>query len=60
MLPPDLIQETEESDDTLNHDINEALTKTEQQHEEMMKQRRAQEELLYDNLEETAPIPVSG
>ncbi len=26
----------------------------------MTKQRRAQEELLYDNLEETAPIPVSN
>ena len=59
MLPPDLIQETNESDNTLNHDINEALTKTEQQQEETMKQRRAREELLYDNLEETAPIPVS-
>ena len=54
MLPPDLIQETDESDDTLNHDINEALTETEQQQEETMKQCRAREELLYDNLEETA------
>jgi len=60
MLPPDLIQETDESDDTLNHDINEALTKTEQQQEETMKQHRAREELLYNNLEETSPIPVSG
>jgi len=59
MLPPNLIQETGVSDDTLNHDINEALTKTKQQQEETMKQHRAGEELLYDNLEETAPIPVS-
>ena len=41
MLPPDLIQETNESDDTLNHDINEALTETKQQQEETMKKRRA-------------------
>ena len=59
MLPPALIQETDKFDDTLNHDINRALTETEQQQEETMKQRRAQEEFLYDNLEETAPIPVS-
>jgi len=59
MLPPALIQETDKFDDTLNHDINSALTETEQQQEETMKQHRAQEELLYDNLEETAPIPVS-
>jgi len=59
MLTPNLIQETNESDDTLNHDIIEALTETKQQQEETMKQRRAREELLYDNLEETAPIPVS-
>ena len=41
MFPPDLIQETNKSDDTLNHDINETLTETEQQREEMMKQCRA-------------------
>jgi hypothetical protein len=59
MLPPALHQETNKIDDTLNHDINNALTESKQQQEEMMKQRRAREELLYDNLEETAPIPVS-
>ena len=59
MLPPALIQETDEFDDSLNHNIYDALTETEQQQEETMKQRRAREELLYDNLEETAPIPVS-
>jgi hypothetical protein len=59
MLPPTLLQETNKIDDTLNHNINNALTKSEHQQEETMKQRRAQEELLYDNLRETAPIPVS-
>ena len=60
MLPPALTQETDKLDDTLNHDINDALTETKQQQEETMKQRRAREELLYDNLEETALIPVSN
>ena len=60
MLPPALIQEPGELDDALNHNINDALTKTKQQQEETMKQCRAQEELLYNNLEETAPIPVSN
>jgi DNA-binding protein YbaB len=42
MLPPALIQKTDdEFDDTLNHDINDALTETEQQQEETMKQHRA-------------------
>ena len=59
MLPPDLIQETNKSDNTLNQEINEALTETEQQQEETMKQRRAREELMYNNFEETASIPVS-
>jgi hypothetical protein len=59
MLPPALLQNTDKIDDTLNHDINNALTESEQQQEETMKQCRAQEELLYDNLKETAPIPVS-
>ena len=60
MLPPALTQEADELDDTLNHDINDALTETEQQQEEMRKQHRARAELLYDNLEEPAPIPVSN
>ncbi len=59
MLPPALTQETDELDDTLNHDIHDALTKTKQQQEETMKKCRAREELPYNNLEETAPIPVS-
>jgi hypothetical protein len=59
MLPPALIQETDELDDTLNHNINDALTETKQQLEETMKQHRAREELLYNNLAETALIPVS-
>ena len=57
--PPRPHSGTDKFDDTLNHDINRALTETEQQQEETMKQCRAQEELLYDNLEETALIPVS-
>jgi len=60
MLPPALLQETNKIDDTLNHDINNALTESKQQQEETMKQCRAREELLYHNLEETAPIPVSN
>jgi hypothetical protein len=43
----------------LNHDINDALTKTKQQQEANAKQHREQEELLYNNLEVTAPIPIS-
>jgi hypothetical protein len=61
MLPPVLIQETDKTDgNNMNHNvINNALTETKQQQEETMKQQKAQEELLYNNLEETAPIPVS-
>ena len=59
MLPPALIQETDEFDDSLNHNIYDPLTEIEQQQEETMKQCRVREELLYDNLQETAPIPVS-
>ena len=46
MLPPALIQEPGEFDDSLNHNIYNALTEIEQQQEETMKQRRAREELL--------------
>jgi hypothetical protein len=54
------MQENDETDgNALNHDINDALTKTEQQQEANAKQCREQEELLYNNLEETAPIPMS-
>ena len=60
MPPPALIQETDKTDgNNLSHNIKDALTETKQQQEETMKQCRAQEELLYNNLEETAPIPVS-
>ena len=44
MLPPALIQEPGELDDALNHNINDALTKNEEQQEETTKQRRAREE----------------
>jgi len=59
MLPPTLTQETDELDDTLNHNIKDTLTETKQQQEETMKQCRVREELLYNNLEVTALIPVS-
>jgi hypothetical protein len=55
------MQENDGADgNALNHNINNALTKTKQQQEANAKQRRVQEELLYNNLEETAPIPVSN
>ena len=60
MLPSALIQEIVKTDEnTLNYDIKNALTETKQQQGETMKQRRAREEPLYNNLKETAPIPVS-
>ena len=61
MLPSALLQDTNETDENNMHhnDINNALTETKQQQEETMKQCKKREELLYNNLEETAPIPVS-
>ena len=45
MLPPALMQENDKIDEnTLNHNINNALTKNGEQQEETTKQRRAQEE----------------
>jgi hypothetical protein len=61
MLPLALTHKTDEADETmLDYGINDALNKTEEQQEQREKERRERDEILHDNLEETAPITISN